>query len=195
MTSPQGTGQTPAGWYPDPSGSGQQRYWDGSQWTEHYTPGAGAPAAGGYPAQAAPARPVGPPPNLWWGVPAVLALLLIGCIGTWVKAEVEIFGQTQSSSKGGLEKDGSIVLFLTVVAGVFLVLWRAQRKRWMPIAAAAIGALCTLIAIIDIADVGNQKETALGSVSVGWGLWLTLIGSIALTILSIVLAARGSSRA
>ena len=27
---------TPAGWYPDPNGKPQtQRYWDGSQWTEH----------------------------------------------------------------------------------------------------------------------------------------------------------------
>jgi hypothetical protein len=29
------TGIAPAGWYPDPSGSGQQRYWTGQQWTEH----------------------------------------------------------------------------------------------------------------------------------------------------------------
>jgi hypothetical protein len=34
---------TPAGWYDD--GSGRQRWWDGSQWTENYAPaGDGAPA-------------------------------------------------------------------------------------------------------------------------------------------------------
>jgi len=36
MTTP----PTPAGWYPDPDGSGGQRYWDGSAWTEHRSPAA-----------------------------------------------------------------------------------------------------------------------------------------------------------
>jgi hypothetical protein len=27
--------QTPAGWYADPSGRAELRYWDGAQWTEH----------------------------------------------------------------------------------------------------------------------------------------------------------------
>ncbi|WP_375399251.1 DUF2510 domain-containing protein [uncultured Amnibacterium sp.] len=37
----------PAGWFPDPSGSGRQRYWDGTAWTEHTaeTRPAAAPAA------------------------------------------------------------------------------------------------------------------------------------------------------
>jgi hypothetical protein len=26
---------TPAGWYPDPSGRYEMRYWDGEKWTEH----------------------------------------------------------------------------------------------------------------------------------------------------------------
>jgi uncharacterized protein YxjI len=37
MTQPptQPSAQPPAGWYPDPTGQFQQRYWDGSVWTEH----------------------------------------------------------------------------------------------------------------------------------------------------------------
>lgn len=34
---------TPPGWYPDPQGSGQQRYWDGNQWTPHLNPGQAQP--------------------------------------------------------------------------------------------------------------------------------------------------------
>src|SRR6478672_4750639 len=48
MTTP----PTPAGWYPDPDGSGGQRYWDGSAWTEHR-----APAAHEQAPPAAPAEP------------------------------------------------------------------------------------------------------------------------------------------
>ena len=36
---------TPAGWYPQDDG--RQRYWDGTQWTEHFAPGAAAGVAAG----------------------------------------------------------------------------------------------------------------------------------------------------
>lgn len=29
------TSSVPAGWYPDPGGGSGQRYFDGTQWTEH----------------------------------------------------------------------------------------------------------------------------------------------------------------
>jgi Domain of unknown function (DUF4352)/Protein of unknown function (DUF2510) len=47
MTTP----RTPAGWYPDPDGSGGQRYWDGSGWTEHRSPASRAPADSTAPAE------------------------------------------------------------------------------------------------------------------------------------------------
>ena len=40
---------TPAGWYPDPNDASQQRYWDGSQWTEQIQPAQQAPPAPGEP--------------------------------------------------------------------------------------------------------------------------------------------------
>ena len=56
MTTP----PTPAGWYPDPDGSGGQRYWDGTTWTEHRFPA--APVAPP-PAPVEPPAPAEPAPS------------------------------------------------------------------------------------------------------------------------------------
>ncbi len=50
---------TPAGWYPD--GQGGQRWWDGTQWTEHTQPASGQPAAPEKPAT--PSTPGGDMPT------------------------------------------------------------------------------------------------------------------------------------
>ena len=44
------TSGTPAGWYPDQTRPGVQRYWDGEMWTDHFHPAAAGmvgPGAGG----------------------------------------------------------------------------------------------------------------------------------------------------
>lgn len=41
---------TPPGWYPDPNNPQAQRYWDGSQWTEHTADPTGGQAEAGQPA-------------------------------------------------------------------------------------------------------------------------------------------------
>ncbi len=63
MSSP--TGQLPPmGWYPDPAGSGDERYWDGSGWTANVRPAEPAPAATP-PAPAQPWTPPAPAPGPW----------------------------------------------------------------------------------------------------------------------------------
>ncbi len=47
----------PAAWYPDPAGTGGQRYFDGAGWTEHFVPPPPPMPGTGY--------PVGKPP--WKG--------------------------------------------------------------------------------------------------------------------------------
>src|SRR5690349_8348689 len=54
MTTP----PTPAGWYPDPEQSGQLRYWDGANWSEHRIPE--HPTAAEPPQSAEPDQPAQP---------------------------------------------------------------------------------------------------------------------------------------
>jgi hypothetical protein len=67
------TEQTPAGWYPDPANTGQQRYWDGTAWTDQFAPG----AAPNVPSTAAAKKPFYK--RTWFIVLAVLVGL--GVIG------------------------------------------------------------------------------------------------------------------
>lgn len=56
----------PAGWYPQPDGSGGQRWWDGARWTEHTSPLAApavAPVSAAAPAPAPAPTPAPPLPQ------------------------------------------------------------------------------------------------------------------------------------
>ena len=206
MTSPQGTGPTPAGWYPDPSGSGQQRYWDGSAWTEHYAPGAGQQPAAQQPygqqhgygqqqgyapqyGQPAAAQPAGPVPNLWWGAPAAALLAIIGSAGTWVTASLGDLEESVTGFDGG---DGWITTVTCLIAVGLLVGWRQMRQRGFAIGAAVLAAIGTLIPLIYVADpsAGVEGFGSIADYSRGWGLWVAFLGAGALTVISILLAVR-----
>ncbi|GAB3061814.1 hypothetical protein GCM10027053_25210 [Intrasporangium mesophilum] len=100
----------PAGWYPTPEGD--QRYWDGQQWSEHVAPGPSAPTApaaagtGGQPARSTStdtrhdiARP-GLASWLGWGGLGVTTLL----------------GAASSGVSGALVLAGTYVLVVAIVA-------------------------------------------------------------------------------
>jgi peptidoglycan/LPS O-acetylase OafA/YrhL len=104
-----------------------------------------------------------------------VGLIILGALGPWVT--VEGFADV---SESGLESDGVITLVLSLIVGGLLLAYRNRphpRGVMIGLALCAIGALA--IAIIDVLDVTSAE---LGGIepSVGWGLWLTLIGSIAL---------------
>ena len=65
------TWSTPEGWYPDPEQPDQQRYWDGSEWTQHMAPLA---------PQAAPLQPAAPvqPTSPVYRRPWFIAVAVVG---------------------------------------------------------------------------------------------------------------------
>lgn len=104
---------------------------------------------------------------------AGIVLVILGAIGPWVKVA--------DISEGGLDADGVITLILGLIAAAFVVL--AFRKRAAP-NMFAIGIPAVLIVVIAIADISDVNGADLGvpglDASVGWGLWLTLVGGIVL---------------
>ena len=72
MTTPPTQDPAP-GWYPDPNVPGGQRYWDGTQWTEHQSEPAQAAAPGGVVMIDANAKQ--------WALFAHLSALLLGWLG------------------------------------------------------------------------------------------------------------------
>lgn len=111
---------------------------------------------------------------------AGIGLLIIGAIGPWVTVE--------GFSENGLNSDGVITLILALIAAGFLGL--AFQRKVAP-SRIAIG-ICALLALaISIIDVMDVSDTDLGvpgfEPSVGWGLWLTLVGSIVLAVSAVLM--------
>ncbi len=64
-----GTNNTPAGWYPAPDQPGNERYWDGSQWSDAYRPAGGAPPPAAPPGGTGWAPQATPPMGAYGAVP------------------------------------------------------------------------------------------------------------------------------
>lgn len=119
--------------------------------------------------------------NLVIGGYVAAALILVGSLGPW--------GTVFGISVAGTEGDGVITLILAILAaaGVFLTTTAVDGKprfkaQWLTIVFAAISAL---IGIIDFLDISSSD-----GVSPGWGLWLVLLASIALTVVGVLLMRR-----
>ena len=135
------------------------------------TPGSGVPARNGMP-------PLGP--RTIAGLVAAL-LLLIGSITAWGSVSVEILGISRSESISGMDSDGELTLVAAIVAIVFLVL-----RRWPGVVlAAALAAV--MITIYDTAQILSLGDVGGGiDISLGWGLILALLASLALTVIAVM---------
>lgn len=110
------------------------------------------------------------------------ALVAIGAFGPWAT----ILG----FSKAGTDGDGVITLVLALAAAALVGLAIRRGRAPSRVGVGVCAVLITAIAVMDVADV---QDTDVGSflggsidVSVGWGLWLTLCGGIALLVAAVL---------
>lgn len=82
---------TPAGWYPDPDGSGGQRYFDGQSWTDH-------------------PRPAGPNGKVVAGIiAAVVVLIVVAAAGVYLTLRADVGEPTVTHKPSDAAAQNSVV--------------------------------------------------------------------------------------
>ena len=124
----------PAGWYPDPSGSGALRYWDGVAWTEAFSQPSPAPAPPA-PASPTPRQPPHQQARRWLRIAAVVGVL-VAAAGAALLAVLS-FGVDRAP------RAGTAVALAVLLMAAALVFRRGRRTAsiaTVAVAAAAGGA-------------------------------------------------------
>jgi hypothetical protein len=119
--------------------------------------------------------------NFWLYVTAC-GLMIVGAFGPWATA---LGGLVKRSGVDG--GDGWILVIGAAVAVALLVTGATKRKM---IAAAVVGALCSVVAIYDLTDAKKIVDDAEGLVDVGWGLYLSVAASVAVAVQALRVAAQ-----
>jgi hypothetical protein len=109
--------------------------------------------------------------NLRTAVLGTAVAMVIGGIGTWATG----FGQ----SVNGFDRDGAIVIVCAVLIGLAVVV----AKRALAILAAVAALASAATAIYDLQDIQGKIE----GISVGWGLWLSVVASVVAVLLTVAL--------
>jgi hypothetical protein len=110
---------------------------------------------------------------------AGVVLVVIGAFGTWASVSADAIGFDVSA--GGLDGDGVITLILGLIAGAVAFVGMRAPATWQAIVLAIAAAVIVLIAIYDMTQVGDAADGVSGiDVSIGWGLWATLLGGLVL---------------
>src|SRR5262245_3337588 len=169
---------------PYPQQPGQQQY-------------PGYPQGPGYP-QTAAKEPIDATARmLGWIIAGTGVLVAIAAFLTWGTVEgfgqsFDINGVTGSDVPGDNEaRDGILTLILAIaVIGFAVVRAFGQLSLTAAIVGAVGGALIVLIAIVDMVDISNTGDDLPGAgagieASIGIGLWLTLVGGLAMAMVSI----------
>jgi len=129
---------------------------------------------------------------LWVG--ASLVLMVIGAVGPWAKVLNLI---TINGTDGG--RDGWIVIGAAAFAAILLLVYSRRRKRWLLVLTVLAGLLGAGTAAYDTVDIGSRFSGSSfgggGVISVGWGLYVALIGSVSLVAAALALGFRPAAGA
>jgi hypothetical protein len=135
---------------------------------------------------------------LGWIIAGTGLLVAIAAFLTWGTIDAfggsfDINGVTGSDVPGDDEtKDGVLTLILAIpVVGFAVVRGIGHLSLTAAIIGTVAGALIVLIAIVDMADITSTGDDLPGGgagidASIGIGLWLTLVGGLAMALVSIV---------
>ncbi|WP_446665500.1 hypothetical protein [Flexivirga sp. B27] len=188
-----GYGQQPYGQPP------QQGYGQGYGYGQQ-PQGYGQQPYGGYAGPPSQAPVGGAARSFGWLAVVAGIVAIVGCFGAWVSINMGMFGDLSMNGFGQVSgtvrespdevKDGVIVTILAVIVLVFGLL-RGVGK--IPLAAAIVtavmGALSLAVTIYDVVDINDKISGANSegmSAGVGWGLWLSLVASVAMLLIGIV---------
>lgn len=98
--------------------------------------------------------------------------MVIGAIGPWATA----FGII---SLAGTDGDGVFVLIAgLIVGGMALLRYLKGARVWTLVVALLAAIAGAAISIYDMADIQSAISNSHGLVSIGWGLWMDVIGSL-----------------
>lgn len=179
-TSPQGQ-SAPAGWYPDPAGSGNLFYWDGSKWTGDVRAAESRTTRN--------RRAISMPRGLVIGGGAALA---ISPFLTWVKVvllgDLTLFQLFDAAGRSRRWAWGAVAAGGTAA----YVGYQERSIAVRFITAIAVGVIGGVYAVIALTGLRHDIQEAHGLAAVGIGPYVAIGGCIALVVGAVMVMPRRS---
>ena len=130
---------------------------------------------------------IGSRPAIFWITAVSAVLMIVGGFGPWATA----LGVTLSGTDGN---DGWFLIIPGLLAlGLLFVQVARPSARWPMILVVLLGAIGALVAVVDLNDINNlgaQDALFDDVVDTGWGLYLSLIASVAVVLSAIATLVR-----